>query len=547
MVEITVHPWNAEIDWPKVPPSTVDQFNGLLMQSDTLLDAGDKDGSLVKQDQAKALVTPYKKRPPPPTAAMSAPPEVIHHKDDAIAVCMSPDICKTPVGCSTPPVPYMVCGKAGDDQGYTTQTFGNGLKLKTAASKFTKTYGDEPGVAMGVKSGTVGDVIEPVTHSTNVNFEGNPVIRHQDKCTLNKGNCPGEYIHVKDMSTKAAPDGNDAQGETAASVTGEDERPWYKEAYDWTGETLAEAGQAISAFDQGHGKVVTRSFGGLQAVGGALESVAGAGLAGVGGAASATGVGAAPGIPAMIGGGLLAVNGYDNFQAGLRQLWTGEATPTAIAQASGSAATALGASPEMAQTIENAVGLTQGVAGGVGTAAAAMRAGKGALVTGAKAEAIAAKETEKTIGESSAKTAGNVGTRISKNGYDYTTDTLGRTVGVKGKLTLKTAPRDPKIQSAAGGADRLASDQGGHLVGSRFNGPSDIFNTVAQNQNLNQSAWKTMENSWARALENGKEVFVDIRPRYIGDNLRPDSFVVNYTIDGEQFRRVLTNVAGQKF
>ena len=103
----------------------------------------------------------------------------------------------------------MVHRKAGDDQNYTSTVRSNGPIIKKSDSKFTTTYGDEPGTGLGVKSGTVGDVVEPVTHSPIVRAEGKPIIRHRDKCTLNNGNCPGEYVHVKSTDVHKAPDGND--------------------------------------------------------------------------------------------------------------------------------------------------------------------------------------------------------------------------------------------------------------------------------------------------------------------------------------------------
>jgi HNH/ENDO VII superfamily nuclease with conserved GHE residues/Domain of unknown function (DUF4150) len=109
----------------------------------------------------------------------------------------------------------MVYGKAGDDTNYTSTVKSNGLIIKKSDSKFTRTYGDEPGVAKGVKSGTVMDVVEPVTHSPIVKVEGKPIIRHRDTCTLNNGNCPGEYVHVKSTKTHEPPDGNDKQDKSA--------------------------------------------------------------------------------------------------------------------------------------------------------------------------------------------------------------------------------------------------------------------------------------------------------------------------------------------
>ncbi len=43
---------------------------------------------------------------------------------------------------------------------------------------------------------------------------GIPVQRHTDRCTLNNGNCPGEYVHVKSTATHPAPDAKDQQDQT---------------------------------------------------------------------------------------------------------------------------------------------------------------------------------------------------------------------------------------------------------------------------------------------------------------------------------------------
>ncbi len=300
-----------------------------------------------------------------PAAADPPPPELIPADSNALAVCLSPDVCKSP----DKPVPYMSWGKASDEQNYSPDVRSNGMVIKRQDSMFFRCYGDEPGVGLGCKSGTVGDVVEPVTSSGIVRANGVWVQRHNDRCTLNSGNTDGEYVYVQSTEEQKAPDGSD-----------QDDKAWYEKAWDWTGEKLHNAGQAIHEFDDNHGRVITRGMGALQAIGGAGESVAGAGLAGVGGAASATGVGAAPGVPAMIGGAALVVNGYDNFSTGLKQLWTGETQTTVIAQAAGQVAGAMGASPQTVQSVENITGLVQGVGGATGTLAASMRTSERTLV-----------------------------------------------------------------------------------------------------------------------------------------------------------------------
>lgn len=129
------------------------------------------------------------------------------------------------------------------------------------------------------------------------------------------------------------------------------------------------------------------------------------------------------------------------------------------------------------------------------------------------------------------------------NGYKYSTDELGRVTRVKGELSRKQADRNSYQQAVAGRADRADTDQGGHLVASIFNGPGDRINLVAMDGNLNQGAWKKMENEFADALKDGKSVEVDIAAIY-GTSSRPDDFVVNAVIDGKPKSYMFTNAPG---
>ena len=47
---------------------------------------------------------------------------------------------------------------------------------------------------------------------------------------------------------------------------------------------------------------------------------------------------------------------------------------------------------------------------------------------------------------------------------------------------------------------------------------------------LNRGDWKSMEKSWAKALDKGKTVDVKIEPIYGGTSQRPISFEVEYRI-----------------
>ncbi len=174
----------------------------------------------VKQDEEKREKE-QRAKIQPPTAANPAPPELIPDESDALAVCLSPDVCRSP----QTPIPYMVWGKADDKLNYSPDVRANGKVIKRHDSRFSRSYGDEPGVGKGLKSGTVGDVVTPVTSSAIVRANGIPVQRHTDRCTLNNGNCPGEYVHVKSTATHPAPDAKDQQ-----------DKAWYQEAWDATKE-----------------------------------------------------------------------------------------------------------------------------------------------------------------------------------------------------------------------------------------------------------------------------------------------------------------------
>ncbi|MCY7864521.1 ribonuclease YeeF family protein [Bacillus spizizenii] len=138
----------------------------------------------------------------------------------------------------------------------------------------------------------------------------------------------------------------------------------------------------------------------------------------------------------------------------------------------------------------------------------------------------------------------------TKEGYTYNTDNYGRITKVEADLQLGEAKRNQYAQSNAGKPqDRLPDDDGGHLIGSQFRGSGELDNLVAQNSQINRSGgeWYKMENEWAAALkeEPPRKVSVRIRPKYLGDSLRPDSFEVIYRIEGKGlFKKFIKNQAG---
>ncbi|ARC83444.1 DNA/RNA non-specific endonuclease family protein [Clostridium argentinense CDC 2741] len=132
---------------------------------------------------------------------------------------------------------------------------------------------------------------------------------------------------------------------------------------------------------------------------------------------------------------------------------------------------------------------------------------------------------------------------IDSNGYKYATDSSGRIANAQGDLQLGEGIRNPYAQRTVGGADRLPTDDGGHLIGKQFNGSGQIDNLVPQNSGINRSGgeWYKMEQNWANALNEGSKVKVDITPNYSGNVARTHSFNVDYWIDGEKFIQIIMN------
>ena len=138
--------------------------------------------------------------------------------------------------------------------------------------------------------------------------------------------------------------------------------------------------------------------------------------------------------------------------------------------------------------------------------------------------------------------------RVVRNGYEYRIDAEDRTTGVSGTLTLSgTQLRSGRIQAQAGGPDRRPkTDDGGHYIAARFNGPTDAFNHFAQDANFNRGGYRVLENQWADETKSGKQVTVRITPSYDGASKRPAAIDVWYSIDGNEKKRHFPNERQEK-
>lgn len=125
--------------------------------------------------------------------------------------------------------------------------------------------------------------------------------------------------------------------------------------------------------------------------------------------------------------------------------------------------------------------------------------------------------------------------RVMRNGYEFQIDERQRTRRVSGTLTLGVAEgRSRRAQARAGGSDRRPSDDGGHYIAHRFNGPSEAFNHFAQDANFNRGGYRLLEEEWARARRANQRVVVTIMPLYDGRSRRPSVLNVWYKIDGHE-------------
>lgn len=129
------------------------------------------------------------------------------------------------------------------------------------------------------------------------------------------------------------------------------------------------------------------------------------------------------------------------------------------------------------------------------------------------------------------------------DGIIYQTDELGRVLKTNADLDDIARVRlgNQQIRAVDVKDGVRGVDQGGHIVGSRFFGPGEQINLYPQSANLNQGAWKTMENSWANEMVNGSDVKIEFEAVFSGASKRPDAFDVSYWIDGVKTKTSFIN------
>ncbi|MGP0576971.1 DNA/RNA non-specific endonuclease [Paenibacillus peoriae] len=134
----------------------------------------------------------------------------------------------------------------------------------------------------------------------------------------------------------------------------------------------------------------------------------------------------------------------------------------------------------------------------------------------------------------------NIKYKAGEYDYSYETDGLGRLNKFETD-NLQLTKRESRLDHNPKTPGKEDGDHAGHLAGDRFGGSPELDNLVSQSRKVNLSQYKKIENQWAKALKDGKEVKVKVDIEYEGDSLRPSKFNVQYEIDGKFTERSILN------
>ena len=108
-------------------------------------------------------------------------------------VSVSPDICKTPVGSSTPPLPYSIIGEFSEAQNASPNVKSHSEPvILHQRSTIPSVKGDAAGKAGGVKSGTVGKQVDTKVASTIHRANGASLVQNGREVWMNSRNTVGK-------------------------------------------------------------------------------------------------------------------------------------------------------------------------------------------------------------------------------------------------------------------------------------------------------------------------------------------------------------------
>ncbi|SUV07380.1 bacillus transposase protein [Priestia megaterium] len=133
--------------------------------------------------------------------------------------------------------------------------------------------------------------------------------------------------------------------------------------------------------------------------------------------------------------------------------------------------------------------------------------------------------------------------KTGEHDYFYETDSMGRIVKFETE-NLQLTTRTERLSHSKNTPGKIkGQDHAGHLAADRFGGSPKIDNLVSQLSDVNLIEYKKIEEEWATALKKNppQKVTVDVEVIYAENDMRPDKFVVRYTIDGDLVSKTIKN------
>ena len=119
--------------------------------------------------------------------------ETVTKSDRFYCISLIPDFCKTPVGPATPPLPYTIKGEFKETSAASKNVKSHSEPIFLHDKSFIPTVtGDEPGVAKGIKSNTVGKRVESMTFSTSYGSNGTKTTQEGRIVWMNDRNTIGQ-------------------------------------------------------------------------------------------------------------------------------------------------------------------------------------------------------------------------------------------------------------------------------------------------------------------------------------------------------------------
>lgn len=138
----------------------------------------------------------------------------------------------------------------------------------------------------------------------------------------------------------------------------------------------------------------------------------------------------------------------------------------------------------------------------------------------------------------------NVIYKTGEYDYFYETDELGRIVTCYFRELCLTT-RNKRLRHNADSPDKIKGvDHAGHLAGDKFGGSPELDNIVSQYSLVNLSTYRKLESEWIKNIKENKTVTVCIYISYVHNSLRPSAFNIEYSIDGNKFKQVISNCDG---